>query len=96
MDKKDYVSMIKKEYDDFRSDMLSKSKEEMFNNAYKIYFYENVSDYLMNANLGDEDITIGALWDIYIDGDYEPIGSWDSIYDFYRNACIRLGGYGNE
>ena len=57
--KKDFVERVNEEYDAFRLEMLSGSKEVIYDEAFKIYFYQAVADYLTddyNVNCLDEEM----------------------------------------
>ncbi len=62
------VERVRNEYIKFKEDILNKSKEEIYNNAHKIRFFENIYYYLeCNVDNGDIEAikeieeTIGTL-----------------------------------
>ena len=79
-------------YQNFFSEELAKSKEDIFCNAYKINFYTSLHDYLTNKEDLDKGVckalckegenVIDLLYDDFIDTDYSSINTWDDIDDF--------------
>ena len=89
------IRRLSDEYEDFREDELSKSKEEIFDDASKINFYFELYNYFLEYEFLDDDITkflsdmdypLCFLWDEYLRMDGCTIGSWEDIDIFLMNV----------
>ena len=89
------IRKLNDEYEAFRKEELSKSKEEIFDEASKVYFYFELYNYFLEYDLLDEDITkllsdmeypLEFLWDEYLMMDGCTIGNWEDIDIFLMNV----------
>lgn len=88
-----YIERIELEFEEFKKIMLDKTPQEIFDNCGKIYFYEEVKDYLINSGIElNDDITLKALYDLYITdmNSYYSVGCWDDIDVFVRAAINEI------
>ena len=85
------IRKLNDEYEAFRKEELSKSKEEIFDEASKVYFYFELYNYFLEYELLDEDITkllsemdypLAFLWDEYLGMEGYTIGNWEEIDNF--------------
>lgn len=51
--RQEVIASVNREYDDFYNDEMQKSKEDIFNNGYKIFVYTALHDYI-EAEIMDE------------------------------------------
>jgi hypothetical protein len=92
-----FIDKITEEMEEFKLLILQKSKQEIYEANYEIYFYENVSDFLVGYGMGKlynevwdshvvelikRDNIISSLWDYYINAEYMSINSYEDICDF--------------
>ena len=85
------IRKLNDEYEAFRNEELSKTKEEIFDDASKINFYFELYNYFLEYELLDEDITkllsemdypLAFLWDEYLGMEGYTIGNWEEIDNF--------------
>ena len=85
------IRKLNDEYEDFRNEELSKTKEEIFDDASKINFYFELYNYFLEYELLDEDITkllsemdypLAFLWDECLGMEGYTIGNWEEIDNF--------------
>ena len=82
----DIAVLFEREYDEFRQEMLSHSKAEIYDDAGKITFYLNIRDYVVysdelsfdRALKINTDRPMAALWEKYLDTELSP-DSYDDI-----------------
>ncbi len=89
------IKKVKSELEEFKTDMLSKSPAEIYNEASKIRFYEYMADYIQYEEIGEEQSealyksnkhVLGALWNEMLDMENFNIGSVedaDTLIDTY-------------
>lgn len=95
-----FLDKVEEEMNQFKLTILRKSKQEIYDANYEIYFYENVYDFLLNFDIGDlytgnwnecvdelnkRENIIANLWDYYINTEYMSINSYEDISDFISN-----------
>ena len=89
------IRRLSDEYEEFRKDELSKSKEEIFDDASRINFYFEVYNYFLECGELDEEVTkllsskdepMSFLWDEYLSMDGASIGTWDDMDEFLINV----------
>ena len=89
------IRRLSDEYEEFRKDELSKSKEEIFDDASRINFYFEVYNYFLECRELDEEVTkllsskdepMSFLWDEYLSMDGASIGTWDDMDEFLINV----------
>lgn len=92
-----------KEFEDFKKDMVSKSKEEIFRSAYKIHVMDELNDYFENGgceNLSKEDCKklqkyddniLSLLYDYYLFDEYGSVNNWEDIGDLIKRFLEREG-----
>lgn len=85
---------IKREYETFKSDMLQKDPETIFNSLYDIYHYDALYTYFMNNQIDTDTLQIlSNIIDIIKDMKsfcYEmdlPIYNWNEIEKALRLYC---------
>ncbi len=89
------IKKVKSELEEFKTDMLSKSPAEIYNEASKIRFYEYMADYIQYEEISEEQSealfksdkhVLGALWNEMLDMENFNIGSVedaDTLIDTY-------------
>jgi len=90
--KQTFLPIIEKEYDEFKSDMLRKTKEEIFDDYGIINFYSEIYEFLENSELSgrqyeilikeSEDGLLDSMWGEYLRCDYASIGNYEDMEDF--------------
>jgi hypothetical protein len=91
---------VNTEFENFKNKMLKESKEEIFDNAYKIRFYTNVWDYIQYLNkdtfleeayieclLQDFQSVLTCLWDYFLKQEYASVETYDDTQDLIENYC---------
>ena len=84
---------IEKEYEDFRNEVLSLSKEEIYNKSFEINFYVNIYEYLefQEYNLPKK-MTLLDLFEFYKKREYLNCNNYEDIdlllYE-YKNSLER-------
>lgn len=93
--KDNLLKKVKSELEEFKTNMLSKSPAEIYNEAGKIRFYEYMADYIQYEEISEEQSealyksdkhVLGALWDEMLDMDGFNIGNdedADTLIDTY-------------
>ena len=91
------IKRLIKECDEFKKEQLKKPKEEIYENYYKIRFYEEIKQYL-EARLIPEDFpeyeieslieaikgkSMKLLYSEFIKNDGSSIETWDGIREFF-------------
>lgn len=90
---------IKKEYENFREEVLLLSKEEIMNNAYKINFYHEVWSFIEDTERKVIDkMSLADLYDFYLSKEYTRIGNYDEIEELFEEyeATLNTGDEKNE
>lgn len=90
-----FLAHIWAEYDNFHAELLSESKTKLYEDAFKVYFYQAILDYLTdesNLEYLDEMLLgnpypISTLWAYYIGTDWTAIDSWESIDQLIEAFC---------
>jgi hypothetical protein len=90
---------IEVDYFDFKTMTLAKKKEEIFNDCGKIYFYNEMFDYLTDVELteeqylllkgssGDYSHIIGKLYQYYLKFENVSVESYEEIKNFLETVC---------
>lgn len=83
----DNLKRIEREFEDFRNEILSLSKEKIFDEAYKIRFYTEIYTFLKETHYEVKKSTsIAGLYDFYLSDEYRSINTWsevrEMIYDY--------------
>lgn len=94
------LGKVEREYEEFRSNMLSMSSEEVYCHCSEIKFYECVFEFFsfceeidrecMEACLGEQDV-IATLWGIYNRYEYLRADSWEDVKELLRVLALRKG-----
>lgn len=98
MERKELIKRINEEYEIFKSDILNKSKEEIFERSDEINFKKNMREYLFNEDNELTDNTIENLSEInsaILDELYEVYLNTDTYYTF-DDLCEEITGYYEE
>lgn len=98
MERKELIKRINEEYEIFKSDILNKSKEEIFERSDEINFKKNMREYLLNEDNELTDNTIENLSEInsaILDELYEVYLNTDTYYTF-DDLCEEIIGYYEE
>ena len=71
---------IEKEYEDFRNEVLSLSKEEIYNKSFEINFYVNVYEYLefQEYDLPNK-MTLSDLFEFYKKREYLDCNNYEDM-----------------
>lgn len=88
-----FRKLIQEEYQEFKDSCLNKSKEDIFFNCFKIYFYNEMYDFFMGEDfaLYDKDILalledgnhiVELLFNYYIDTELSSISNFEDINYF--------------
>lgn len=93
------------EFNAFKAEELKNTKEQIFEDYYKIRFFIELSEYLtsddaelffedesedeMKKLLAHQDHVIRDLYDFFLDCEYGSIENWDGIEDLIRSFCER-------
>ena len=94
--KKEFMYNIESEYNLFKSNMLLKTPEEIYDSCNTIRFYECMYEYFQyNENINSQFIsymhckknTISELQHIYYKNEYLTVDTWDGIDDII-NYCM--------
>ena len=74
------LKRIEREFEDFRNEILSLSKEKIFDEAYKIRFYREVSEWIVGGEYEIKNTTtLAGLYDFYLSNEYLSITTWSDI-----------------
>ena len=86
------LESVENEFEDFTRDMLSKTKQEIFDDYLIINFYNEIRNYLNDCELSDEqyqvliqeskDGLIESLWGRYLKWDGVSVGSYGETEEF--------------
>lgn len=98
MKRNELIKRINEEYEIFKSDILNKSKEEIFERSDEINFKKNMREYLLNEDNELTDNTIENLSEInsaILDELYEVYLNTDTYYTF-DDLCEEITGYYEE
>lgn len=98
MERKELIKRINEEYEIFKSDILNKSQEEIFERSDEINFKKNMREYLLNEDNELTDNTIENLSEInsaILDELYEVYLNTDTYYTF-DDLCEEIIGYYEE
>lgn len=92
MENKKYLLTIEKEYEEFKSDLLQKRNIDIYNAFYKIMFYENIYEFILNFEEETEkllkNITLAQLYKIYLDMEKVNLTEYDGIKEFLEMAAL--------
>ncbi|MCI7664676.1 MAG: hypothetical protein MSS45_00835 [Fusobacterium mortiferum] len=77
------MDRLTKEYLKFKSSILALNKEEIFERAFKIVFYNEIYKYFKNTGARiDKDMSISSLYNFYIKYENLNINSNEEIAEF--------------
>lgn len=90
-----FAARVHQELAAFKRKILSKSKAQIYEDAFRIYFYQELTDYLTNPHniryLDDEILRetepLTVLWGYYLKQDWIPIGGEDNLYQLVEDFC---------
>ena len=93
MENKKYLLTIEKEYEEFKSDLLQKRNIDIYNAFYKIMFYENIYEFILNFEEEKiekllKNITLAQLYKIYLDMEKVNLNEYDEIKEFLEMAAL--------
>lgn len=107
--KKNYRDIVLKNvednYDTFKEAELAKSKIEIYEDAYKINFMENITDFLEYAEFSDKiyaflardkDRVLDEFYNHYMRDWDRSVANPDEIEDFIRDYYDAYAGRGSE
>lgn len=91
--KENVKKRIKDQFLKYRENELAKSSENIFNNSYQNYFFQEISEFLRNNNNGLDDIYYKALdldgenilhylYDYYLKNEYASINNYNDMCEF--------------
>ena len=97
MKKINYVNSVQKsvnsEFNDFKESELKKTKNEIFNDYYQIYFYEEMSNFLINNDDSlldtlhweclnqDKGNILNFMYQYYLKNEYASINNYEDLTD---------------
>ena len=77
------MDRLTEEYLRFKSSILALNKEEIFERAFKIVFYNEIYKYFKNTGACvDKDISIASLYNFYIKYDILNVNNIEDIAEF--------------
>lgn len=87
------MANVTEEYNEFRKEELQKSKEQIFDDYYRIHVYEELKEFLTAEEpqmdekhyrclAADGKSVLSLLYDDYLDREYSSITTWEDIRDF--------------
>ena len=77
------MDRLTKEYLKFKSSILALNKEEIFERAFKIVFYNEIYKYFKNTGARvDKDMTIASLYSFYIKYESLNVNNSEEIAEF--------------
>lgn len=77
------MDRLTKEYLRFKSSILALNKEEIFERAFKIVFYNEIYKYFKNTGACvDKDISIASLYNFYIKYESLNVNNIEDIAEF--------------
>lgn len=77
------MDRLTEEYLRFKSSILALNKEEIFERAFKIVFYNEIYKYLKNTGACvDKDISIASLYNFYIKYESLNVNNIEDIAEF--------------
>lgn len=92
MENKKYLLTIEKEYEEFKSDLLQKRNIDIYNAFYKIMFYENIYEFILNFEEETKkllkNITLAQLYKIYLNMEKVNLTEYDEIKEFLEMAAL--------
>ena len=93
MENKKYLLTIEKEYEEFKSDLLQKRNIDIYNAFYKIMFYENIYEFILNFEEEKiekllKNITLAQIYKIYLDIEKVNLNEYDEIKEFLEMAAL--------
>ena len=81
---------IKKEYEDFRKEVLLLSKKEIFDMAYKINFYHEIWSFINDTGRKIKSkMTLADLYDFFLSKEFTSIASYtdvEELFDYYEEC----------
>ena len=106
-----FIRKVSDEYRDFRKHELSKPREEIYEDAFRIYFYREIYICLhecdeicedMLSYLSEIDSPLAFLWERYLDTEGYSIETWNDIVDFLTEVkcdydfCYKYNAEGTD
>lgn len=96
---KEFLANTCKEFEDFEKEMMTKTKQEIFNENYKIRFFSEINYFLQendgageyleeldyNEELFESKYFIETLYDYFLSCEYASINNWDDLEDLFRS-----------
>lgn len=80
---------IKKEYEDFRKEVLLLSKEDIFEEVFTIHFYKTIYEYLeFKEDKISDKMSLAGLFEFYKNSEYLHYNTYEDIEDLiseYQN-----------
>lgn len=77
---------IKTEYEKFKKKMLTRPVEEVYDECGKIYFYTEVSHFLIESDIKiTPQMTLSNLWHLYLSDEFASVNTWYDIKSFIDN-----------
>lgn len=77
------MDRLTEEYLRFKSSILARNKEEIFERAFKIVFYNEIYRYFKNTGASvDKDMSIASLYNFYIKYESLNVNNIEEIAEF--------------
>lgn len=91
-----FYEQLDKDYSEFRNTELLKTKEDIFNNSYKIYVFYEVYEFLNNIELDSflnesdmcrffDEASLTILYDYYLKYESLSITNWEDIKSMIKD-----------
>ena len=86
------LERIEKEYENFKAEVLSKSKEKIYSLYDKISFYENIYEFILNAE--DEtvelikNVILEKLYKAYLSKEYINMCDYEEVEKFLKISAL--------
>ena len=93
------LDVIEQNYNDFMSEMLSKSKEEIFNSVFEIYFFIEMYRFFNDVELDEESYKIlladgkellANMYRKYLKWDGYSVNTYSDIEEFVADYVLHL------
>lgn len=79
------MDRIINEFNEFKKEVLSLSKEEIFEEHFKINFYCEVKECIVDMKLElKESTTLFGLWEFFLDREFASTDNYDSIIEMIK------------
>jgi len=94
---------VETEYSSFKTEMLNASSDEVFENAGKIHFYNEIQNYILNNSPNDlfsklelvrllrhKEHLIACLYNEYLKYEHLAINTWDAVKEIFDSLLSHI------